>query len=319
MFIKESVSIGNKQITIETGKIAKQANGAVMISIEDTVVLVAAVANKEVKEGMDFFPLTCNYTEKQYAAGKIPGGFFKREGRPREDEILTARIMDRPLRPMFPDGFINEVQIVATLMASDRQNMADVLALTGASAALHVSDVPFFGPVAGIRIGRIDGEFVAYPTMDELEKSDLNIVMAATKDAITMVEGEADQVDEHVLIDALEWGHKAVMPVLELQDAMAQSVGKKKWVTVPVIKDEAIAAKINEQFAEKLDAATQITTKQERYGKIDELAKEAVASLAEEFPEKNSEIASAFSSLKKKIVRERVLSKGERIDGRGLT
>ncbi|MBN2804079.1 MAG: polyribonucleotide nucleotidyltransferase [Deltaproteobacteria bacterium] len=319
MFIKESVTIGNKKLTIETGKIAKQANGAVMISIEDTVVLVAVVANKEVNEGMDFFPLTCNYTEKMYAAGRIPGGFFKREARPREDEILTARIMDRPLRPMFPDGFVNEVQIVATLMASDRQNQGDVLALTGSSAALHFSDIPFFGPVAGIRIGRIDGEFIAYPTMDELEKSDMNIVMAATKDAITMVEGEASEISEHDLIDALEWGHKAVMPVLELQDAIAQSVGKKKWEITPVVKDAAIAARVAELFSEKLDAATQIKTKEERYSTIDALSTEAKATLSEEFPDKKGEISSAFSSLKKKIVRERVLGKSLRIDGRSLT
>ncbi|MBN2340737.1 MAG: polyribonucleotide nucleotidyltransferase [Deltaproteobacteria bacterium] len=319
MFIRESVTIGNKEITIETGRIAKQASGAVMIGIGDTVLLVASVGNKEVKEGTDFFPLTANYTERQYAAGKIPGGFFKREGRPREDEILTCRIMDRPIRPMFPDGFYNEVQVVATLMASDRQNKADVLALIGASASLHFSDIPFDGPVGGIRIGRVDGEFVAFPTVDELANSDMDIVMAATRDAITMVEGEAKEIPEKVLIDALEWGHQQIMPLLDLQDAIQKSVGKTKWTVTPVQKDEAIAAKVAELFTDKMEAATSVLAKHERYETIDALTQEAVAALSAQFPEKEGDIAGAMGSLKKKVVRERVLSKGQRIDGRGLT
>ena len=319
MFIRESVTIGNKEITIETGRIAKQANGAVMIGINDTVLLVASVGNKEVKEGTDFFPLTCNYTERQYAGGRIPGGFFKREGRPREDEILTCRIMDRPIRPMFPDGFYNEVQVQATLMASDRQNKADVLALIGTSASLHFSDIPFDGPVGAIRIGRINGEFIAFPTMDEIAESEMDIVMAATRDAITMVEGEAKEIPEKVLIDALEWGHKAMMPLLDLQDAIKESVGKPKWNVQPAQKDQTIAAKVAELYATRMDEATRILAKHERYDTIDALVKEAVSALKEQFPEKEAEIASAMSGLKKKIVRERVLGTGVRIDGRSLT
>ncbi|MBN2527326.1 MAG: polyribonucleotide nucleotidyltransferase [Deltaproteobacteria bacterium] len=319
MFIRESVTVGNKEITIETGRIAKQANGAVLIGIDDTVLLVASVGNKEVKEGTDFFPLTCNYTERQYAGGRIPGGFFKREGRPREDEILTCRIMDRPIRPMFPDGFYNEVQVQATLMASDRQNKADVLALIGTSASLHFSDIPFDGPVGAIRIGRVNGEFIAFPSVDELKDSDMDIVMAATRDAITMVEGEAKEIPEKVLIDALEWGHQMIMPMLDLQDAIKNSVGKPKWDVKPVQKDEAIAAKVAELYTSKMDEATRILFKHERYETIDALTKEAVATLSEQFPERESDIASAMGSLKKKVVRERVMGTGVRIDGRGLT
>lgn len=319
MIIKESVNIGGKEITMETGRVAKQTNGAIIISIEDTVTLVTAVAAKSAREGQDFFPLTCHYTERQYAGGKIPGGFFKREGRPREDEILICRIMDRPLRPMFPDNFLNETQIIATLMSSDRQNKADVHSLTAASAALHISEIPFDGPLAGMRIGRVDGNFIAYPTIDELAKSDMDIVMAATRDAVVMVEGEGQEILEKDLVDALEFGHQAMTPLLDLQDAMRENLGKPKWTVAPVEKDEAVQAKVEELYSAKVDEATQIKTKMERYARLDELSEEAKSELAETFPEKSGDISAAMSSLKKSIVRERILGKGVRIDGRSTT
>ncbi len=319
MIIKESVNIGGREITIETGRIAKQANGAVLMTQGETVALVTAVASRKAREGQSFFPLTCDFTERQYAGGKIPGGFFKREGRPREDEVLICRIMDRPLRPMFPDGFMNETQLIATLLSSDRQNKPDMLALTGASTALHISDIPFFGPLAGIRVGRIDGQFVPYPTMDELEESDMDIVMAATRDAILMVEGGGDELLEKDLIDALEFGHKSIIPLLDLQEAMRESVGKPKWEVVPPVKNEALYARVEKDYSDKMDEATRIKVKLERYLRLDEIKAEAREQLDEEFPESRDEIGEAIGDLKKNIVRERVLGTGERIDGRSGT
>ena len=319
MFIRESVKIGNKEVSIETGRIAKQAGGAVVVRLEDTMVLVTAVGSKSAREGVDFFPLTCEYTERQYAGGKIPGGFFKREARPREDEILTCRIMDRPIRPMFPDGFRNEVQVIATLLSADGQNKADVLALIGASAALHLSDVPFFGPIAGIRVGRVNGSFVAFPTMEELQNSDLDIVMAATRDAITMVEGGGEEISEGDLIDALEFGHQSLMPLLDLQEAMRESAGKPKMpFTAPELHPELVA-RAQERFGARLDEATRILAKQERYAAIDAVTSEATEALLAEFPNHAGDISPALSNLKKHVVRERVLATGQRIDGRATT
>ncbi len=319
MIIKESVNIGGREITIETGRIAKQANGAVLMTQGETVALVTAVASRKAREGQSFFPLTCDFTERQYAGGKIPGGFFKREGRPREDEVLICRIMDRPLRPMFPEGFMNETQIIATLLSSDRQNKADMLALTGASAALHISDIPFFGPLAGIRVGRIDGQFVPYPTMGELKESDMDVVMAATREAIVMVEGGGDEILEMDLIDALEFGHQSIIPLLDLQEAMRESVGKPKWEVVPPVKNEALYARVEKDYSDKVDEATRIRTKMDRYLRLDAIKDEAREQLDEEFPESRDEIGEALSDLKKTIVRERILGIGERIDGRSGT
>src|SRR6476619_4876290 len=190
MFVRESVMVGGRPLTLETGRLAKQAHGSILVTYGETMVLVTAVSGDE-RPGLDFFPLTCEFVEKTYAAGKIPGGFFKREARQRDEEILTCRIMDRPLRPLFPDGFKKDTQIIATVLSSDRQNKADVLALTGASAALHISDIPWNGPIVGIRVGRKNGELVANPTQDDIEKSDIDLVVAVSKDAIVMVEGGA--------------------------------------------------------------------------------------------------------------------------------
>jgi polyribonucleotide nucleotidyltransferase len=227
--------------------------------------------------------------------------------------------MDRPLRPMFPDGFRNETQLIATLVSSDRQNMPDVLALTGASAALHISQIPFEGPLAGIRVGRVNGELVAYPTKDEIAESDIDIVMAATRDAIVMVEGGGDQILEKDLVDALEFGHQSLVPLLDLQEAMRESVGKPKWAVTPPEKNEKLQARVAELFEEKVGEACRIAPKLERYGRMDALKDEAKETLAEEFPEELKEVGEAINGLKKKIVRHRVLTEGKRIDGRGLT
>jgi len=318
MIIRESVRIGDREVTIETGRIAKQASGAVLVSLNDTTVLVTVVGDKKGREGIDFFPLTCDYTERAYAGGQIPGGFFKREGRPREEEILVCRLMDRPIRPMFAEGYRNETQVIATLLSSDRQSKADVLAITGTSAALHVSQIPFEGPLAGIRIGRVDGKLVAFPTLDELARSDMDIVMAATHDAIAMVEGGGDEISEADLIEALEFGHESMRPLLELQDAIRESVGKPKWEVAPIVRDEAVAARVAEIFTGKLDEATRVKAKLERYGRLDELKAEVLAALGEEFPDKSADIVDAFDSLKKKIIRTRILEHSTRIDGRKL-
>lgn len=318
MFIRESIIVGGGEITVETGRIAKQADGAVLISQGDTVVLVTVVGAPDAREGQDFFPLTCDYIEKTYAGGKIPGGFFKRETRQRDDEILICRLMDRPIRPLFPKGYINEVQIIATLLSADPEHKADVLAMTGASIVLHMSQIPFDGPMAAVRVGRIGGKFIVNPTVSEIEQSDMDIVIAATRNAVTMVEGGSDQISETDLIDAIEIGHNAMRPLFDLQDELQKSVGKTKWtVTVPE-KDKRIIARVAELFTAKVDEATQIPVKQERYARLDLLGKEVKEALADEFPNQSGEISEALSKLKKTIVRRRIIEKGIRIDGRTL-
>ncbi|MCP4677446.1 MAG: polyribonucleotide nucleotidyltransferase [Deltaproteobacteria bacterium] len=316
--IKESVNVGGREITLETGRIAKQAGGAVLISLDETVVLVTAVTAANPRD-VDFFPLTCDFLEKTYAGGKIPGGFFKREAKQRDDEIVTCRLMDRPIRPMFKDGFRNETQVIATLLSADGENKPDVLSLTGASAALHISEIPFEGPLAGIRIGRIDGEFVAYPTMEEIEKSDMDIILAATRDAIVMVEGGGDEISETDLINALEFGHKAIIPLLDLQDAMRESIGKPKLEVAPPKRDEALYAKVDEMFRDKVDEATRIREKMPRYARQRELSSEVQETLGEEYPEQSKDLSAALSEVKKKVVRARIIETGERIDGRSKT
>ncbi len=319
MFVKESVVVGDREITIETGRIAKQANGAVLITLGETTALVTAVATGKPREGIDFFPLTCEYTERTYAGGKIPGGFFKREGRPREEETLVCRLMDRPIRPMFADGFRNETQIIATLLSADRENKPDVLAVTGASAALHISEIPFEGPLAAVRVGRIDGRFVAFPTQKELAISDIDMVVVTSREAIVMVEGGAAEATEKDLVDALEFAHQSSMPLLDLQDALREAVGKPKWAVAPVAVDEALRAKVRERFSGAVDEASRIRVKHDRYARMAAIADEAQEALAGEFPGGEKEIAGEIDSLKKKIVRQRILSSGERIDGREPT
>jgi polyribonucleotide nucleotidyltransferase len=322
MFVRESVMLGSRQLTIETGRLAKQAHGSVLVTYGDTVVLVTAVCQDE-RPGLDFFPLTCEFVEKTYAAGRIPGGFFKREGRQREEEILACRIMDRPLRPLFPEGFKKDTQIIATVLSSDRQNRADVLALTGASAALHISDVPWDGPIVGIRVGRKNGEFIANPTVDESEKCDIELVVAASKDAIVMVEGGAAEATESDIIDALMFAHRSAQPVIELIEKMRAAIGKPKREFAAAKLDPTIAKRISEECDAELSKATRILNKKTRYDAYAALKKKLSETLKATFGEdvyKANEnlIKNEFEERKSYVVRKMVLEERVRIDSRDM-
>lgn len=316
MIIRESVKIGDKTVTIETGRIAKQANGSVLITSGESVLLVTCCGAKKAKPFQHFLPLSVDYIEKTYAAGKIPGGFFKREGRLREHEILTSRLIDRPCRPLFPDGYRAEVQIVATVLSADKINPTDILALTGASCALHMSELPWAGPVAGVRVGRVDGKLIANPTFQELEESDVNIIIAASKDAIVMVEGESEALSEPDMLEILDFGKEAIQGVLELIGKIRDAVGKEKWVYEPKTRDEKIDARVAEVGLAGVKQACTIAEKHARYAGFDAVKKDVVEKLAEEFPEQEGDIKNAFGDLKYKTVRSQVLDDKIRLDGR---
>ncbi|HJZ85903.1 MAG TPA: polyribonucleotide nucleotidyltransferase [Polyangia bacterium] len=319
MFIRESVMVGNRELSIETGRMAKQADGAVMVRYGDTVVIVTAVASDSQREGVDFLPLTCDYIEKTFAAGKIPGGYFKREGRPTEMEILTSRLIDRPSRPLFKKGWRCETQVIALVLSSDRENPSDVLAMTGASTALHISDIPWDGPYAAVRVGRMEGRFIVNPTFAEQEKCDVNMVVAASRDAIVMVEGGASAAPESVVIDALMFAHQSAQPILDLQEKLRGAVGKPKREFSAPQKDEAVARRVAELAQGPMIAAMALANKQERYGTLHKVEEETAAALSAEFPERTKEVEAAYEDLKKKYVREMVLSTGKRIDGRATS
>ena len=307
-----------KTIIIETGKIAKQASGAVMIKSGDTMVLVTAVATKTAKEGQGFFPLTVNYQEKAYAGGKIPGSFFKREGRPSDPETLTCRLIDRPIRPLFPENFLNDTQVMATVVSADRDHDPAILAMIGASAALMVSDVPFAGPIAGVKVGRVNGAFIANPTWEELEQSDFEIVIAASQDAILMVEGSASEVQEADLLDAIFFGHAAVQPILAAQLELAAKVGVTKRENVPVVVNTALKERVSALAYEGMKQAVRIKTKGERHNVIDTIRDEAITALIPEFEGAEKEIKGFIEDLEYDLVREHIIKDGSRIDGRDL-
>src|SRR5438034_355433 len=240
------IDFHGRPLTVETGRMAKQAGGAALVQLGESVVLVTATALASAREGIDFFPLTCDYQEKTFAAGKIPGGFFKREGRPAEKEILTSRLIDRPLRPLFPKGFNCETQVIATVLSHDRENDPDVLALLGASTALVLSDIPWNGPIAAVRIGRIGGRFVVNPTTSQLGESDMNVIVAGSRDAIVMVEGGANVVPEDVLLEALFSAHEAVQPLIALQEGLRQQVGKPKRTVTAAVVDAELERRVRE-------------------------------------------------------------------------
>ena len=320
MIVRESVLIGGRPLTLETGRLAKQAHGSVLVSFGESAVLVTAVSTEE-RPGIDFFPLTCEYMEKTYAAGKIPGGFFKREGRLRDGETLTSRLIDRPLRPLFPKGFRKDTQVIATVLSSDKLNPTDVLALTGGSAALHISDIPWDGPVAGIRVGRIEGEFISYPTFAQMAESDIDIVVAASRDAIVMVEGGASEAGESDIIDALLFAQKEVQPILDLIDRMRAAIGKQKRAfSIPEL-ETSIKSKISERVDSRLREASVIREKKARYDAYDTLEDELVVSLKadigeEAYTSNRSLIAEEYEHRKATVVRAMVLDEGRRIDGR---
>ncbi len=320
MFVRESVVVGGRPLTFETGRLAKLAHGAMFVTYGESAVLVTAVSSQE-RPGIDFFPLTCEYVEKTYAAGKIPGGFFKREGRLRDVEVLASRLIDRPLRPLFPDGYRKDTQVIATVLSSDKENPTDVLAICGASAALAVSDIPWNGPIAGIRVARVDGDFVAFPTFDQSARADIDLVVAASRDAIVMVEGGADEAPEKDVIDALIFAHREAQPIIDLIERMQKAVGRpKREFTVPTL-DEPMRQRIAELCDAELKVACVIREKKQRYeayGKIEEkLLATLTAELgAERMAELTRLVKEEFENRKAYVVREMVLSEGRRIDGR---
>jgi polyribonucleotide nucleotidyltransferase len=310
------VEFSGRTLSIETGKIAKQASGAVIVRSGDTIVLVTAVATKTAKEGQNFFPLTVNYQEKAYAGGKIPGGFFKREARPSDNETLTCRLIDRPIRPLFPENFLNDTQIMATVLSADKDNDPGILAMIGASAALEVSDIPFFGPIAGVKVGRVDGRFVANPTAEQLEQSDIEIVVAASKDAVIMVEGGADMVSEEELLEAVFFGHEAVQPILAAQDELKRLAGVPKRVIAPPAVDEGLKEKVRELAYQKIKEAVRLEAKGDRHDRIDAVAGEVQEALLIDYEGRAKEIADFLNDLEYELVREHILKDGVRIDGR---
>ena len=318
MFKKIELDFHGRPLTIEVGRVAKQADGAAWVRYGETVVLVTAVAARELKLETDFFPLTVDYQEKTFAAGKIPGGFFKREGRASEKEILTCRLIDRSIRPLFAEGLRCETQVIATVLSADRENDPDVVAMLGASAALHVSDIPFNGPIAGVRVGRIDGKWVINPTQSELQESDTDIFLSGSKDAIVMVEGGARMVPEEEILEGLFAGHQAIQPLLEVQEQLRHELGKAKRQVPLAELDAGIVRRVEELALTKLEQAIEIPEKQERYKRLAEVKAEVVTQVAAEFLGRDKHIKGAFDELKRKVFRGLVIKRERRIDGRGL-
>jgi polyribonucleotide nucleotidyltransferase len=317
MVIKKEVEIGGRLFSIETGKYAKQANGSVMVRYGDTMVLVTAVASAEAKEDQDFFPLQVEYREKTSAAGKFPGGYIKREGRPSEKEILSARLCDRPIRPLFPESFKNETQVIAMVFSYDGENDADVLAACGASAALVVSDIPFDGPMGEVRVGRIGGEFVVNPTHEQIDLSDIELVVAGTADSIMMVEGESKEVSEQDLLDALKFAQSEIKKIVELQNQLRTEAGKTKWSVEEKTIDENLKKDVYDLAETKFkEIVYSVLTKEERSAKNGELSEFAKQSLAEKYPEQDKVIAEILHDMEKDLMRERILKEGIRLDGR---
>ncbi|PID58785.1 polyribonucleotide nucleotidyltransferase [candidate division KSB3 bacterium] len=319
------VNLGGKVLTVETGRLAKQANGAVVMRCGDTVVLVTAVASKDVRQGIDFFPLMVEYREKAYAAGKIPGGFFKREGKPGDHEVLVARLIDRPIRPLFPDGYKNEVQIIATVLSVDGVNPPDVLGMIGASAALAVSDIPFLEPIGSLRVGRIHDEFVINPSSEELEKSDLNIVLSGTYDAVVMIEGEAEELPEHVLADAVAFGHTEIKKIIEMQRELQQRLAVTKQDVRVEDSGDSLSDRVTRFSKERVDRLYDEALKlgkeayQEKIDALfDETLEEFIEADDEELAEKSKAIAGIIHDVEKEVMRANILDKGKRVDGRAL-
>ncbi|WP_123590435.1 polyribonucleotide nucleotidyltransferase [Salinisphaera orenii] len=319
MTSKQTFKFGEQTVTIETGEIARQADGAVMVSMGDTVVLVTAVGRKEAKPDAAFFPLTVNYQERTYAGGKIPGGFFKREGAPREKETLTCRLIDRPIRPLFPKGFYNEVQVIATVMSVDPEIDSDIPAMIGASAALALSGMPFAGPIGGCRVGYADGEYILNPSATQLKASDLNLVVAGTNEAVLMVESEAKQLSEEVMLGAVLFGHEQLQVAVQAIDALVAEAGKPAWDWQPPAADESLAEAVARVAADDVTEAYQIADKQERQARLSEIKKRVVEELAAADGDSGhaaDDVKDALGALEKKTVRSRILEGEPRIDGR---
>ncbi|WP_142849380.1 polyribonucleotide nucleotidyltransferase [Telmatospirillum sp. J64-1] len=308
---------GGRKLVMETGQIARQADGAVMVTYGDTTVLCTAVAQKAAKPGVDFFPLTVNYQEKTFAAGKIPGGFFKREGRPSEKETLVSRLIDRPIRPLFAKGFRNETQVICTVLSHDMENDPDIVSMVGASAALTISGVPFLGPIGAARVGYIDGQYVLNPRRDELPKSDLDLVVAGTTEGVLMVESEAKELSEEVMLGAVTFGHEQFQPVIQAIIELAEQCAKDPWDVAPAAPEQAIVRDKLEKagIVEQLAEAYKIIVKQDRQTRIAEIKQQATDLLAENEAEL-AVLAGVFKGLEADVVRGNILKTGQRIDGR---
>ena len=319
--IVKEFKYGNHSVKIETGEIARQADSAVVVSIGGTSVLVTTVGKKQGDEGREFFPLTVNYQEKTYAAGKIPGGFFKREGRPSEKETLVSRLIDRPIRPLFPKGFTNDVQVIATVMSLDPEIDSDIPSLIGASASLTLSGLPFAGPIGAARVGFIGNEFTLNPSVSELEDSDLDLVVAGTSDAVLMVESEASILSEEIMLDAVMFGHEQMQIAINAINELADEAAKPDWEWSPVTKDEELEKLIKDTCSEEITAAYKISDKMSRYESLASFKEKTVNEIIEKYEEKWSidDLKNAFSALVKKIVRTRVVRGEPRIDGRDTT
>ena len=319
-FKRYTTKVGNHSIAIETGKLAQQAGGAVTVHMNDSVVFASTTMSSNTRDGIDFLPLSVDYEERMYAGGKIPGSFFRREGRPNGDAILTSRLTDRPLRPLFPEGMRNDVQVIIYSLSSDEKDPLDILAINAASAALTISDIPWNGPIAAVRIGRINGEFIINPTYEEIDASDLDLRLAGTKEAISMVECGANEVPEDVMVAALDLGHKSIQPFIDLQLQMAQEIGKTKREVVTNNLDQKLKDEVYAFSAEPLTTLLdQTLSKQDFYSGIDELRDKAIAEFAAEengTEYSSADVKKAFSDAEAKVIRDRILKINKRIDGR---
>ena len=314
-----SIEVNGRNINVETGRIAKQANGSVVVTCGETVVLVTAVATDEVREGIDFLPLTVEYLEMSYAGGQIPGNFFRRDmGRPGEKQTLISRLIDRPLRPLFPDNYHYETQVIATVLSTDKENEGDMLAMLGASAALEISDIPFLGPIAGVKVGRIDGEFVANPTLSQQADSDINLIVAGNRDGVVMVEGGSQFVSESDMIDAIFYGHQAIQPLLDMQESLKKEVGKSKRTLPEEVVDTSLQVRVDQMGEPLLKEVLTIADKMERQQKRRDVQNQVVDTLLEQYEGRKSEIKDFFHSLEKKMIRGMILDEGKRIDGRSF-
>lgn len=315
----KSIEIGGKKITLETGKLAKQANGAVLISLGDTLVLCTVTASDEAKPGQDFFPLTVDYREKTASIGRIPGGFFKREGRPTEKEILSSRLIDRPIRPMFPEGFFNETQILCSVYSSDGENDADIVAAIGASAALLISDIPFDEPISEVRVTRINGELILNPTHEQIEKGDFDISVAGTSDSIMMVEGEAREISESEFLDAIKFAHKNIAELCSFQKEFTKEFGRQKRALIPEADTTELTNDVKNLCEDDIRTLTgTVLSKEERKLRNREIHDKVLTSLVEKYPEQEKLIEKIIHDIQYVVIREMILNESKRLDGRGL-
>src|SRR5579862_5808500 len=319
MYHKVQIDFHGRPLSIEVGRLAKQAGGAALVQYGETVVLATAVASTTARTGIDFFPLTCDYQEKSFAAGKIPGGFFKREGRPAEKEVLTSRLIDRPIRPLFPKGFLCETQVIASVLSFDKENDPDMVSLVGASAALHVSDIPFLGPIAALRLGRKEGRFVVNPLCNDSDPGDLSLVVAGTRDSIVLVEGGAKMLSEEVMLDALYTALAELQPLIVMQDELREKVGKpKRQVSVAEV-DPVLRDKVESLALPRIRQAMEFVAKQERHSAVSEAETEVATSLVRDFPDQEAVINKVIESVEKKAMRQMIVGQKRRLDGRGVT